>query len=262
MWRYLRNLTLALLTFLLVAGPLTACGEPEREADDLSARPAAVTMPSGRVCHPWVNNPNESRIDGDDGIPPCDYPIPTDRPVQHDGMSPLEFVGLMYLFNVGMGHSDFYFGPAYYGHYIGPAWNRYPGSYYGYGHTPITRVDQRTYNTTIINNVNTKYAADIKRDRADPKYSTYKTAGGKTYTGATVPKTAFRSTNVPVTGPAGDGGGTKSRTSTGTGTKSSTSGGKSSTSTGSSGGKSGWSGSSGSSSRSSGSSSSSSRSGK
>jgi hypothetical protein len=263
MWRYLRNLTLALLTLLLVAGPLAACGEPEREADDLSARPAAVTTPTGQVCQPWVNNPHE--VD-DTGIRACDYPIPRDRPVQHDGMSAGDFALLMLLFNNGLGHSDFYYGPGYYGRYIEPAWNRYPGTYRDYGGGSVTRVDNRTYNTTITH-VNGTYAADEKRLHADPKYSTYKTSGGKTYTGNTVPKTAFRSTNVPVTSPAGDGGTSRSRSTSTSGGKSTTSGGKSTTSgsktsTGSSGGKSGWSGSSGSSSRSSGGSSSSSRSGK
>jgi hypothetical protein len=188
-----RALLLA-LAVVLALGPLAACDE----TDDATARPAAITTPTGQVCQPWVNNPHE--VD-DTGIRACDYPIPQDKPTHDPGMSATDFALLMLLFNNGMGHSDFYFGPAYYPRYIEPAWNRYPGSYYGYGHRPVTRV---TNYTTVINHVTTANAADIKRDKADPKYSTYKTAGGKTYNGNTVPKTAFKSTNVPVTGPAGD----------------------------------------------------------
>lgn len=196
-----RALLLALIAALLT---LTGCASDINSAgDDLTVRPAAVTMPSGQVCQPWVNNPHEADIVGN-GIRPCDYPMPTDRPVQQPGMSTTDFLALMFLFDYGMGHHDFYYGPGYYGHYIGPAWNRYPGSYYGYGHRPVTRVDARTYNTTIINHGNTAYAADERRAAADPKYSTYKTASGKTYNGNTVPKSTFKGSNVAVSGPAGD----------------------------------------------------------
>jgi hypothetical protein len=197
--------SLLALTLLGLMAPAACAGAVNQAGDDLTVRPAAVTMPNGQVCTPWMNNPHEAELYNPGGPRACDYPIPTDRPVQQPGMSPLEFAGLMYLFNVGMGHHDFYYGGGYYNSYIGPAWNRWPGSYYGYGHAPITRVvDARTYNTTIIHNVDTKYAADEKRASSDPKYSTYKTASGKTYTGSNVPKASFKSSNVPVSGPAGD----------------------------------------------------------
>jgi hypothetical protein len=196
--RTTRALLLALIAALVA---LAGCGDTS--VDDQTVRPAAVTTPSGQVCQPWVNNPHEAEIDGST-IRPCDYPIPTDRPVQRDGMSATDFALLMLLFNNGLGHSDYYFGPGYYGSHIGPAWNRYPGSYYGYGHSPVSRVDARTYNTVVIKNVTNTYAADIKRDKADPRFSTFKSASGKSYNGNTVPKTAFKGSNVPVTGAAGE----------------------------------------------------------
>lgn len=202
--RSARALLLALIAALLT---LTACDGADAvnsAGDDLSVRPAAVQTPTG-PCQPWVNNPHETEIDGNTGIRPCDFPIPADRPVQQPGMSATDFALLLLMFNYGLGHHDYYYGPGYYNHYIGPAWNRWPGSYYGYGHRPLTRVvDARTYNTTVINHVNNTYAADEKRAAANPQYSTYKTASGKTYTGNTVPKTAFKGSNVPVSGPAGD----------------------------------------------------------
>ena len=244
--RATRALLLTLTAALLA---LTGCASDVNQAgDDLSVRPAAVQTPTG-PCQPWVNNPHETEIDGNTGIRPCDFPIPADRPVQQPGMSATDFALLMLMFNYGLGHHDYYYGPGYYNHYIGPAWNRYPGSYYGYGHRPVTRVvDARSYNTTVINHVNTTYAADEKKAAADPKYSTYKTASGKTYTGTTVPKTAFKGSNVPVTGPAGSARtsntGTKTnpstptRSTTGTSTKSSGSYSKPSTSSSTSSGRS------------------------
>jgi uncharacterized membrane protein YgcG len=228
------KVVLLALVAILTLVPMAGCDE----TDDATARPAAVTTPTGQVCQPWVNNPHE--VD-DTGIRACDYPIPQDKPTHSEGMSATDFALLMLLFNNGMGHSDFYFGPSYYRGYIEPAWNRYPGSYYGYGRQPVTRV---TNYTTVINHVTTANAVDIKRDKADPKYSTYKTAGGKTYNGTNVPRTAFRSTNVPVNSPAGDAPTGKPTTGRSTTQKPST-GGYTKPSTGSSGGKSGWSGSSG-----------------
>jgi hypothetical protein len=71
-----RALLLALIAALLA---LTGCGD--NSVDDQTVRPAAITTPSGQICQPWVNNPHEAEIDGST-IRPCDYPIPTDRPVR------------------------------------------------------------------------------------------------------------------------------------------------------------------------------------
>jgi hypothetical protein len=200
-WRYLRNLILALFALILVGAPLAACSGSDTTTDQ-NIRPAAVQTASGDYCTPWMNQPGEA--DGS-GYRACDMPIPQDRPVRDSGMSDADWFMAGVLWQNAMGHSNFYYGPNYYDQYIGPAWYRHPGySGYGWGHRPITRIDARTYNTTVITHVNKTYAADEKRAAANPKYSTYKGSGGRTYTGNNVPKSAFKSSNVPVTGPAGN----------------------------------------------------------
>jgi hypothetical protein len=189
--------TLLALIFALLA----ACGGQQaidNTADDSTIRPAPVTTASGQQCTPWINNPGEA--DGS-GYRACDYPIPQDRPVRSQGMSDADWFLMGALWGTGMGHPGYYYSDNYYRYHIGPAWNRHPGySGYGWGHQPIVRVTN--YNTTI-NHVNTTYAADEKKYSADPKTSTYRSASGKTYTGKTVPKTAFKGSNVTPTGPAG-----------------------------------------------------------
>jgi hypothetical protein len=201
--RWLRALLLALMVFALAAPALAACGSDNAvntAADESTIRPDPIRTASGDLCTPWMNQPGEA--DGS-GYPACDEPIPQNRPVRDQGMSDADWFLMGALWGTAMGHSDFYYGPNYYPMYIGPAWNRHPGySGYGWGHQPITRVDARTYNTTIVN-VNKTYAADEKKAAADPKTSGYHSAAGKKYNGKTVPKQAFKSSNVPVSGPAG-----------------------------------------------------------
>jgi uncharacterized membrane protein YgcG len=198
-----RARALLLLVIAAIMLMLAACGQDNavnNAADEATIRPDPVRTASGELCTPWMNQPGEA--DGS-GHRACDEPIPQNRPVRDPGMSDADWFLAGVLWQNAMGHSNFYYGPNYYDRYIGPAWNRHPGySGYGWGHQRITRVDARTYNTTIVH-VNKTYAADEKKAAADPKTSGYHSASGKPYNGKTVPKTVFKSSNVPVTGPAG-----------------------------------------------------------
>jgi uncharacterized membrane protein YgcG len=198
-----RARALLLLVIAAIMLMLAACGQDNavnNAADEATIRPDPVRTASGELCTPWMNQPGEA--DGS-GHRACDEPIPQNRPVRDPGMSDADWFLAGILWQHAMGHSNFYYGPNYYPNYIGPAWNRHPGySGYGWGHQRITRIDARTYNTTIVH-VNNTYAADEKKAAADPKASGYHSASGKPYNGKNVPKTAFKSSNVPVTGPAG-----------------------------------------------------------
>lgn len=202
--RWVRVLLLALVACLLAIPVLSACGSDNpvnNAADESTIRPDPIRTASGELCTPWMNQPGEA--DGS-GYRACDQPIPQNRPVRDPGMSDADWFLMGALWGTAMGHSDFYYGPNYYPRYIGPAWDRHPGYVgYGWGHQRITRVDARTYNTTIVH-VNKTYAADEKKAAADPKTSGYHSAAGKAYNGKTVPKSTFKSSNVPVTGPAGN----------------------------------------------------------
>ncbi len=197
------NRALGILLALFIALGLVAC---DSDDDAATARPTAYTTPSGQQCMPWVSDPGEA--DGS-GYRACDYPIPAERPVQTPGMSNADYLLLGGLFGYAMGHHSFFYSPYYYDHYIGPAYTRYPGRVsYGYGHTTVIHYTTvNNYNNTAVKTANTKYAADEKKYEKDPKYSTYKTANGRTYTGATLPTKKFSGTNVPkqnTSGPLGD----------------------------------------------------------
>lgn len=232
----LRNLILLLLALFLIA-PM-ACSSSD---DDATAAPTAFTSPvDGKTYCPWVNTPHEV----DDGCgnpvtryPAAPFPIPTDQPIREPGMSGTDYALLGALFGYGLGHHSYFYSEPYYYRHIGPAYTRYPGYVaYGYGHRPLTRYSSvNVYHTTVINHVDSRYAAQEKTFAADPKTGAYKTANGKTYTGATAPKTAFAGTNVTPRGPAGDAT-TNKATTPSTGTKTTP---KTSPSTGTS-GKSGY----------------------
>jgi hypothetical protein len=196
---WLRAFILMLMVTGVTAPALAACGNDTQPTVQESITPTAYIDPTtGQPCAPWVNNPNEPRVMGMTE-PACRLPIPTDQPVREPGMSDADWFLLGGLFGFGMGHHSLYWGPNYYDMAIGPAWDRYPGSYRGYGGRPIVHVDNRTYNTTVINSVNTKYSTQERTAERDPKLSGYKDAKtGKTYTGANVPPKAFASTNAPT----------------------------------------------------------------
>jgi uncharacterized membrane protein YgcG len=195
--RLARAFLIALLPLALIAP--SACSSAD---DDTTASPAAFVSPVDHQTYcRWINNPHEC---DNSGLRAASFPIPTDQPVQQPGMSATDFLILNALFQDGMMYHSFYYRPWYYNNYIGPAWNRYPGyTSYGYGHQPIQRITNvATYNTTVVDHVNTKYASQEKA--AEPK-AVYKTANGKTYSGKTVPQAAFEGTNVPVRSPASSG---------------------------------------------------------
>lgn len=205
---WLRNLILTLCLLGVTSPALAACGSDETVA------PAVFTTPTGQQCAAWVNNPHET--DGS-GLRPCDFPIPTTQPVRQPGMSDADYFLLGALFSYGLGHHDYYYSDSYYNSRIGPAWSRYPGTYYGYGHQPVTRINNvNVYNTTI-NNVNTKYAAQEKTYAANPKTGGYTGSSGKSYTGTSVPAKAFANTNAPAKsgGNAGITGSSSGKSSTG-----------------------------------------------
>src|SRR6478672_150692 len=121
---WLRALVLA-LTILTLSSPLAACGDDEQVA------PAAFTSPvDGHQYCAWVNNPHE--CDGS-GYAPMPFAMPTTQPVRQPGMSDTDFLLLGGLFGYGLGHHSYYYSDSYYYNRIGPAWDRYPGTYYGYG---------------------------------------------------------------------------------------------------------------------------------
>jgi len=175
-----------------LGGLLTAC-----DSDDATATPTAFTSPvDGKQYCAWMNNPHEC---DSSGLPAAPFAMPQSQPVQQPGMSNVDYALLGGLFGYYMGHHSYYNRPWYYDNYIGPAWTRYPsGNFYAYPGRTVTRITTVNNYTTIVHNVDTKYAAQEKSFSSNPKYSTYKTANGKTYTGTTVPKKAFSGTNVPV----------------------------------------------------------------
>lgn len=235
-WRYLRNLTLTLLTAVLMAAPLAACSGD----DDGFRCPAPITSPvDGQKYTPWVENPHET-----DGCPyaPAAFAMPTDRPVQSPGMSSTDFLLLMMLFDNHTTYGpSFYDRPGYYNSRIAPAWGRYPGTYSA---GPGGRV---TVHHTTINNYGdttrkfeTANAATIKANSG--KQQAYVDAKGKTYKGTQVPDKAFsggnsgRSLTTPSTGTVktttAPGPRTGNSSSTGKSGYGSSTGGKSSTSSG------------------------------
>lgn len=176
-----------------LGGTLAACGSD----DDATAAPAAFTSPvDGKQYCAWMNNPHEC---DQSGYPAAPFAMPQSQPVQQPGMSNMDYALLGGLFGYYMGHHSYYNRPWYYNNYIGPAWTRYPtGNYYAYPGHSVTRITTVNNYTTIVHNVDIKYASQEKSFSANPKYSTYKTANGKTYTGTSVPKKAFSGTNAPV----------------------------------------------------------------
>lgn len=188
--RWLRNLILTLYLLGVTSPALAACG-----GDEATVAPAAFTTPTGQQCAAWVNNPHET--DGS-GLRPCDFPIPTSQPVQTPGMSNVDYALLGALFGYGLGHHSYYYSDGYYNRHIGPAWSRYPGTYYGYGHQPVTRISNVNVYHTTINNVSTRYAAQEKTYESNPKTGGYKSSDGKSYTGSSVPAKSFANTNAPA----------------------------------------------------------------
>lgn len=179
-----RHFIIGLIITILALGWISSC------ADD-DVRPAAFINPTtGEQCTAWVNNPHEA--DGS-GHRACDFPIPQTQPVRSPGMSDADWALIGFMYGYGAGHSAYYFSPGYYDRYIGPAWSRYPGTYYGYGHQPITRI---TNYTTVMNNYSRSNATTIRTAQADPKLSGYTGSSGKTYTGTTVPAKSFSGGNT------------------------------------------------------------------
>lgn len=216
--RWLQTLLLTLTAFALM-GASVACGSDEE------VTPAAYTSPvDGRQYCAWVNNPHECE---GSGLTPAPFPIPTSQPVREPGMSDADFLLLGGLFGYGLGHHSYYYSDGYYNRHIGPAWSHYPGTYYGYGHQPVTQINNVKVYRTTINNVNTRYAAQERTAERSPSTGGYKSTTGKTYTGNTVPAKVFRNTNAPVKagGNAGRGKSPTGHSSTGKGGYSHSSGG-------------------------------------
>lgn len=205
--KYLRALLLILFMVALIAP--SACGSTNAASlpddDQTSAPTAFVSNVDGRTYCAWVNTPHE--VDQGCGnpvtrYPAAPFPIPTDQPVREPGMSDGDYLLLGALFGYGLGHHSYFYSDRYYHSYIGPAYSRYPGYVsYGYGRRPLVRYSSvNVYHNTVIQHVDTKYAAQEKTFAADPKTGGYKTAGGKSYTGATAPRSAFSGTNVQTPG--------------------------------------------------------------
>lgn len=185
------SVIIALALALGAGASLAACSDD----DDATAAPAAFVMPSGQQCYGWMNNPHET----DNFGPACPFAMPQSQPVRQPGMSDMDWAILGGLFGYYMGHHSYYNRPWYYDNFIGPAWTRYPtGNYYDYPGHRVTRITNVNIYNGVTHTVDTKYAAQEKSYTANPKYSGYKTANGKSYTGTTVPSKAFSGTNVPV----------------------------------------------------------------
>lgn len=190
---WLRAALLSLMILGVTAPALAACDSDAQE----TVAPSAFTSPvDGHQYCAWINNPHE--CDGS-GNAPMPFAMPTSQPTMQPGMSNSDYLLLGALFGYGLGHHSYYYSDDYYNRRIGPAWSHYPGSYYGYGRQPVTRITSvNNYHTTVINNVNTKYATQEKSYAANPATGGYKSSTGKTYTGATVPPKAFSGTNAPT----------------------------------------------------------------
>lgn len=188
-WALIVALSLAIGT----GASLAACGND----DDYTAAPMAFTSPvDGKQYCAWMNNPHEC---DQSGMPAAPFAMPQSQPVQQPGMSNMDYALLGGLFGYYMGHHSYYNRPWYYDNYIGPAWTRYPsGNYMAYPGHPVTRITNVTIYNKTTRDIDTKNASFEKKYQADPKYSTYKTANGKTYNGTSVPSKAFKGTNVPV----------------------------------------------------------------
>lgn len=200
-----------LLIAMLLAGiGATACGS---DGSDSVAPAAFVNPATGQTECRWVNTPHE--CDGT-GLAPTAYPIPIALPVQQPGMSATDFLILSALFQDGLRYHSFYYRPGYYDDFIRPAYSRYPGYVaYGYGHQPLTRINNvNVYKTTIINPVDTRYAS---QERAAQSRATYTSPSGKTYTGSTVPTKLFSGGNVPTKAGGSAGSSTSSSTTSGSG---------------------------------------------
>lgn len=187
---WLRAALLSLMILGVAAPALAACDSASE-----TVAPSAFTSPvDGHQYCAWVQNPHE--CDGS-GFTPMPFAMPTSQPTMAPGMSNSDYLLLGALFGYGLGHHSYYYSDNYYNSRIGPSWARYPGTYYGYGRAPVTRINNvNTYHTTVINNVNTKYAAQEKSYAANPTTGGYKSSTGKTYTGSTVPTKVFSGTNA------------------------------------------------------------------
>lgn len=188
--RWLRNALVVLTLFAVTTPALAACGSDEDDPVD----PASFTNPTtGERCQPWVNNPHEA---DSSGLRACDTAISTVRPVQSPGMSAVDYLLLMHMFDFGMTYHRTYFSDGYYNRYIGPAWSAHPGNYYTYGHQPVTRITTiNNFHTTVVDPVNSKYSAQM---RTAEKGANYTTRSGKRYTGTSVPAKVFSDTNAPT----------------------------------------------------------------
>jgi hypothetical protein len=185
------------LSRIIIIGILALIGMVTTACDDdyASARPAAFTSPvDGRQYCAWVNNPHE--CDGA-GLAPAPFAMPMTQPAYNDPDHAL----LMGLFTYHLMYHSFYDEPYYYDHYIGPAWHRYPGTYYAGRGRPVTVINNsRTY-TTTVNNFNSKYSSQESTLSSKAMYRNLTT--GKTYTGNQVPQRIFKGGNTPVE-PAGN----------------------------------------------------------
>lgn len=173
--------------------PLAACGD---DADDQTAAPSAFVSPvDGKTYCAWINNPYECPTTPG-APPPAPFAMPTDQPDRDDGFSASDYLLMMALFNYHSTYAGFYHRPFYYDNYVRPAWRSHPGTYYagpgGRKVVPVRDVSTFTRNTKTFD---TRYRAQIDKNKTN---ATYKTAGGKTYKGNTLPTKAFSGTNVKV----------------------------------------------------------------
>jgi uncharacterized membrane protein YgcG len=174
------------------AGALASCSSDD---DAATATPlkAFVSPVDGKTYCAWVENPHE--CPGPPGPPAAPFAMPQDEPRHDPGMSNMDFLLMMALFDYHTTYSPYYGGIGYYNHYVSPAWTRYPGTYYsGPGRTTIHTTNVSVY-TSSASKFDTKYAT---QERAGQKNAVYKTANGKTYKGTEVPRSAFKGTNVPA----------------------------------------------------------------
>lgn len=169
--------------------------------DDATVAPKVWISPvDGKPYCTWVENPHE--CPGPPGPPAAPFAMPQDKPDQNrDHLSPLDFILLMSLFDRHESYAPYYHRPWYYSNHIGPAWDRYPGTYYGSpGRTTIRHTTINNYGDSY-RRFDTAYAGD---EKAKARTAEYTTAGGKKYRGDQVPTKAFSGTNVRVDKPAGD----------------------------------------------------------
>jgi hypothetical protein len=195
--RWFRNFVLALAVMVGATFGLTACGSDpapvaQSPVQDGTPAPAAfVSKVDGKTYCAWVNNSHEC---DDSGYPPAPFAMPTEDPQTNRASYGRDYDLLEDLFLYHVMYHSYFNNPWYYNSFISPAWAAYPGTYYGWGGHPVTRITTVNNYTTTVNKFDSVNAKTETKLQQSAKYTDKAT--GKTYNGNTVPASKFSGTNA------------------------------------------------------------------